>query len=418
MTDSMINIPDQCDVAIIGAGPSGLAAATELKKLGVASVMVLEREATAGGIPRHCGHSPFGMREFKRVLSGTQYTQRLSTTAEQAGVTLCLQTSVVSIAKGGELTLSTPNGVHTLNAKKVIICTGIRETPRSTRLVSGERPLGIVSTGALQSMVYLKHKKPFKQPIIIGTELVSFSAMFTALHAGARPVAMIEKNSRITARWGFQFLAALFRVPIYYQSKLEQILGKQRVEGIVIKQSNNEPKTINCDGVVFSGEFVAEASLLRMGHLNVDTTGKPVTDQFGRCSDPDYFATGNMTHPVETAGHCWSHGKKTAKHVFSSLQGHLDRYSKLIPLSLCGDNIKYITPQIIAVTNQADDNVQQHIQLRVNKAIKGKLLLTDKHKILAHKNINTLPERRITLTLTQMAQLTEVSQLEIRIKSD
>ena len=60
----------QVDVAIIGGGPAGLAAATALKSAGVKRVVVLEREAEAGGIPRHCGHPPFGVREFKRVMKG------------------------------------------------------------------------------------------------------------------------------------------------------------------------------------------------------------------------------------------------------------------------------------------------------------------------------------------------------------
>ena len=71
----------QYDVAIVGAGPAGLSAAVELKKQGVARVVVLERFEQAGGIPRHCGHPPFGMREFRRVLSGPAYARRLVATA-------------------------------------------------------------------------------------------------------------------------------------------------------------------------------------------------------------------------------------------------------------------------------------------------------------------------------------------------
>ncbi|MFZ1431180.1 MAG: FAD-dependent oxidoreductase, partial [Geminicoccaceae bacterium] len=57
------------DVAIIGSGPAGLAAAIALRRRGIERVVVLEREAEAGGVPRHCGHPPFGMREFGRVLT-------------------------------------------------------------------------------------------------------------------------------------------------------------------------------------------------------------------------------------------------------------------------------------------------------------------------------------------------------------
>ena len=47
-------------VAIVGGGPAGLAAAVELRRRGVREVVVLEREAEAGGIPRHA--QPPGLR--------------------------------------------------------------------------------------------------------------------------------------------------------------------------------------------------------------------------------------------------------------------------------------------------------------------------------------------------------------------
>lgn len=42
------------DVIVVGGGPAGVAAALELKARGIARVMILEREQTLGGAPRHC----------------------------------------------------------------------------------------------------------------------------------------------------------------------------------------------------------------------------------------------------------------------------------------------------------------------------------------------------------------------------
>ena len=79
---------ENCDVAIIGSGPSGLAAATLLKQSGIQQVVVLERESEAGGIPRHCGHPPFGIREFKRVLTGPKYGLSQEDAEVEAWITL------------------------------------------------------------------------------------------------------------------------------------------------------------------------------------------------------------------------------------------------------------------------------------------------------------------------------------------
>lgn len=69
---------ENIDVAIIGGGPSGLSAAITLRKLGVGTVVVLEREPEAGGIPRHCGHPPFGLREYGWVYTGRRMRAKMS----------------------------------------------------------------------------------------------------------------------------------------------------------------------------------------------------------------------------------------------------------------------------------------------------------------------------------------------------
>ncbi len=310
------------EVIIIGAGPAGLSAGVALKQAGVGRVVVLERETQAGGIPRHCGHPPFGMVEFKRIYTGPQYARRLVETAMAAGVEIRLATNVVEVLpgwqdgrQGGKLLVTSNGGVETLSARRIIYATGTRETPRSARLISGSRPLGVINTGALQTMVYLKNRKPFKRPVIVGTELVSFSALYTCRHMGIKPVAMIEENAWITTRAPLALSAPIMGVPLYRRTRLVAIHGGQRVSGVEVEDAKGK-RLIECDGVVLTGQFTPEASLARVGHLQMDAeTGAPVTDQYGRCSDPVYFAVGNVLTPLKTAGKSWREGRKIGRLV-------------------------------------------------------------------------------------------------------
>ena len=334
------------DVAIIGAGPAGLAAALELKKSGVDRVIVLERESEAGGIPRHCGHPPFGIREYKRVLTGPTYAKKLVGTAHNNGINIALNHTVTMLEPAGKITVASSAGIIKLTAQRILLATGTRETPRSARLVSGDRALGICNTGTLQSMFYLKNMVPFRRPVVIGTEIVSFSALFTCKKAKIQPVVMLEEGQRPTVRWPIHYAARVFGVPLLLETQIEKIIGDDRVEAVLIKDKDGNIRELACDGILFTGKFTPESTLARMSHLELDNqTGSPIIDQFGRCSDPAYYSAGNvqqyhaaghdsahipiyytadnLPQPVNVAGQCWHEGQKTAQWIVKDLSGGL-----------------------------------------------------------------------------------------------
>lgn len=386
------------DVAVIGGGPSGLAAAQTLRELGVTRVVVLERESTAGGVPRHCGHPPFGAREFHRVYSGPRYARRLVERCMSRGVEILTDTTVVAIGDGAQLHLSTPQGERLLCAQRVILATGTRETSRAGRLIGGDRTRGVVSTGALQSLIYLEGMRPFQSPVILGTELVAFSAILTCRKAGIRPRAIIEPNKRVTARSFSAGLPALLGIPLLKMHEVDSIVGNGRVEAVnVVNRANQTERCIKADGVVVSGCFTPESTLARMAGVDIDpSTGGPMVDQYGGTSNPSVFATGNTLRPVETAGWSWKEGQVVGTVVARDLVDKLVQDEAFVRIDAI-DPVRYVIPQILRMPPRRAGLT--HLQLRVSRPVSGELIVTAGGECLWRERIKVLPERRVLVPL-------------------
>ncbi|MBD9514266.1 NAD(P)/FAD-dependent oxidoreductase [Pseudomonas sp. PDM22] len=405
-----MNRTETTDVAIIGSGPAGLAAAIELKRLGVARVMVLERESEAGGIPRHCAHPPFGFREYGRLLTGPAYARFNAETARNAGVDIRLRHSVVSLGLLGHLEVATPEGPLKVEARRVLLATGARETPRSARLVGGDRPLGVINTGALQSYLYLQGLKPFERPLIVGTELVSLSSVLSCRRAGIRPVAMIEARERATARWPLSLFPKLCGVPMHFGCELLDIQGTGRVESARVRQADGSIREFDCDGVLLTGRFTPESSLVRLSHLHLDpASGGPSIDQFGRCSDTSYFAAGNLLRPIETAGWSYREGKRLAGLIAEDIQRSLPAPGDFITVK-CSAPLKLCVPQRLVPSDKVG---LQQLQLRVDQAVSGELQVCLDGREIWRRRTSCLPERRLLIPLGELPLTASVQRLDI-----
>jgi NADPH-dependent 2,4-dienoyl-CoA reductase/sulfur reductase-like enzyme len=409
----------EIDVAVIGGGPAGLAAATAAKQAGVARVVLLDRQPQPGGIPQFCGHSPFGMREFRRVLRGPDYAARLVDRASRAGVEIFTSTTVVALRPGGRLRVTTGRRSDEILARRIIYATGVRETPRAARLISGDRAQGVMNTGALQSLVYLNRSRPFRRPVIIGSELVAFSAILTCRHAGMRPVAMIEASDAVIARWPSELFPRLYGIAVHTGTRLEAIQGDAQVTGVQLTGPDGKSRTLACDGVILTGQFIPEASLARCGHLQIDpATGGPLVDQFGRCSDPVCFATGNLLRPVETAGWSWREGRQTGAWVAADLAGKLPAPERELRLHCNDPLIKYSMPQKIALPR--GDAGMANLQLRVSRQVRGELVALNGKGVVWRRKISARPERRILVPLAEIMAggATGTLELEVRERPD
>ncbi len=117
-------------------------------------------------------------------------------------------------------------------------------------------------------------------------------------------------------------LPRLLGVPVRYGTHVVDIKGKPRVEAVTLRRSNGTLEDVECDGVLFTGRFLPEATLARAAGLEIDGgTGGPIIDQFARTSEPRIFAAGNILHPVETAGWSWLEGRRIAEFVAADVAG-------------------------------------------------------------------------------------------------
>jgi thioredoxin reductase len=384
-------------VTIIGAGPAGLTAARVLRAAGIGDVLVLERNPEAGGLPRFCGHIGWGVLDFHRMWTGPTYARRLVESAE--GVDILTNHTVVAMHRDGSLEVNGPSGTTSIHSRAVLIATGIREQPRSARLISGPRPWGIVSTGAFQEMVYRGAMRPFQRPVVIGTELVAFSALLTARHAGIRPVAMIEPADRIIARRPGDLIArVLLGVPVRTRTRLVRIEGGDRVSGVVVEYEGRQ-ETIACDGVILTGCFTPETGALRGGHLDIDPmTSGPSIDCEWRCSDPAYFAAGNLLRPIEHSGVAASEGALAAQAILRALDGRLPATTSGIAVR-AGQGLRYVYPQRLVPGRES-------VRLfgRVTNRFSGRLSVMAGEHALIEKRVSVLPERRLTLDLPAAAR--------------
>jgi thioredoxin reductase len=105
----------------------------------------------------------------------------------------------------------------------------------------------------------------------------------------------------------------LVGIPFHRNARIVDIVGRTRVEAVRI-QRGSIVETLECDGVLFTGQFTPEASLFQMSGPGTDKgSSGPAVDQDGRCENPIYFAAGNVLRGVETGGWAYREGRAVGR---------------------------------------------------------------------------------------------------------
>ena len=288
-------------------------------------------------MPRHSWHTGYGLRDLRRVMTGPAYARALSAAASAAGAELRTSATVTGWTTGPDgshaVTVTSPAGLETVKAAAVLLATGCRERPRSARLVPGDRPAGVMTTGELQQRVYLGGERLAGRALVVGAEHVSFSAAMTLAHAGADVIALTTEYERQQSYAAFRFGAAVrWRAPVWTSCAVRRIAGRGRLEGVEVADARTGPartgpartgpartgpaRFVPCEVVVFTGDWIPDHELARLAGLAMDPgTRGPAVDTTLSTSLPGVFAAGNLVHAAETADIAALSGRHAARHI-------------------------------------------------------------------------------------------------------
>jgi len=206
---------DSCDVAIVGAGPAGMAAACVLAKGGLDVVVLDEQHAPGGqiykGVEKVFAQRPHDIRSLgKEYAEGHALTRRF----RESGAQYRSGVSVWQITSDQEpelaLGLLEEGSARMLYPKHVILATGAMERPVP---FEGWTLPGVMTVGAAQTLLKSSRLLPREDVVLAGTGPLLYLYANQIRDLGIIPQAILDTGPLLTLRSGLLGLEALLACP-------------------------------------------------------------------------------------------------------------------------------------------------------------------------------------------------------------
>ena len=387
----------QVQLAIIGGGPAGLAAAIAAREKGVEDILIIERDKELGGILNQCIHAGFGLHTFGQELTGPEYAGRFIDRVQQMHIPYLLRTMVLDLSEDRVLTVTGPEtGLIQIQAQAVILAMGCRERPRGALNIPGYRPAGIYSAGTAQRLVNMEGFMPGKNVVILGSGDIGLimARRMTLEGAKVHAVAEVLTYSGGLKRNIVQCLED-FDIPLYLSTTVVDIHGRERLEGVTLARvdENRRPipgteQHIPCDTLLLSVGLLPENELSSAAGVRLSgvTGGPEVTDRLAT-SIPGVFACGNVLHVHDLVDFVSQEAQKAGENAALYLQG-ARAGSRSVRLE--GKNgVRYTVPQSIDPENM-DETVT--VRFRVAQPYRDAALAAYADGVLLRR----IPKRILT----------------------
>jgi NADPH-dependent 2,4-dienoyl-CoA reductase/sulfur reductase-like enzyme len=415
------------DLAVIGGGPAGMAAALKAKEEGVEKIVILERDVRLGGILNQCIHTGFGLHYFKEELSGPEYAQRFAKQVAETDIDVMLDTMVIDIDDDNNVTaMNNRDGLIKIEATAIILAMGCRERPRGALFMAGTRPSGVMTAGTAQKYVNMDGYMPGKKIVILGSGDIGLimARRMTLEGAEVKMVCEIMPYSGGLTRNIVQCLND-FNIPLYLSTTVIATHGRERLEGVTIakvdERLNPIPGTeeyVECDTLMLSVGLIPENELTKDAGISIDRiTRGAVVDELRATEKKGVFACGNVLQVHDLVDfvtlESYLAGKGAAKYIKNPATFDDAVYVK----TTTGNGVGYIVPQRVNI--KTDEDVKLYFRVRQVYKNARVILEVDGETVSNKKKIKLAPGEMEDVTIPKeiIEKMTDKSEISVRVEA-